>query len=234
MVRTGSCHPGQMKKILIVSTSSGFLERNTSLLNRADVWILIATSSREALEIHYRERVNLIIAMLDMPEMGGDMLCSIIRQKRELRSVSFILVCRKNPIDLDRASRCGANAWVTRPVNPVFLRETVTRFLLILPRRNYRAYLKARVHGRKEDFSFTAVSHNISASGILIESDKLLNENDLITGMCVDSGPLRIVAEGKVVRSVRRMDGKYNYGVQFSNLDSECQKAIEHYVAIGY
>ena len=30
--------------------------------------------------------------------------------------VSYILVCNDTPDQLDRASRCGSNAWLTRPV----------------------------------------------------------------------------------------------------------------------
>jgi CheY-like chemotaxis protein len=229
MAKTGPLLLNNINKILIVSNTPGFLERNKRLLARAGVRILTATSSKQALKIHYKERVNLILAKLDMPEMGGDMLCSLIRQKDELRKVSFILVCNNKPGEIESASQCGANAWFTRPVNPMLLRQTIARLTSISPRRDYRAVFKANVHGMKESSSFIGISHNISASGILIESDRLLHENDLIKSMFVVSGSL-LAAECKVVRSVRRQDGKYNYGVQFSKIDPEYLKAIESYV----
>jgi len=62
-------HPGcllliNFNKILIVSNSPTFLERNERLLTGAGVRILVAASAKEALKIHYRERVDLIIALL--------------------------------------------------------------------------------------------------------------------------------------------------------------------------
>jgi CheY-like chemotaxis protein len=221
------------KTILIVSNSPTFLERNERLLTRAGVRILAAASAKEALKMHFRERVNLIIALLRMPEMGGDTLCSLIRQKEDLRQVSFILVCNDTPDQLDRASRCGANAWLTRPVDPTLLRETVAKFLTVPPRRDYRAFFRAKVRGRSKRFSFTGISRNISTAGILIESDRMLCENDLIKGMFVVPGAHLIAAECRVVRTVRREDGTYQYGVRFSKIDPECRRTIEKYVANG-
>ncbi len=233
MPQTSSLPSGNGTKILIVSNSHGFLERNKRLLNGVGVRILTATSSREALEVHRKERVNLIIAMLDVPEAGGEKLCSLIRQEDELRNVSFILVRNHHRGRVVHTSQCGANVSFTRPVNAVLLRESVKRLLSISPRRDHRAIFKAHVRGTKESSSFTGISRNISASGILIESDRLLCENDLIKGMFVVSGSLLIVAEGKVVRSLRRQDGTYHYGVRFDNLEPEHRRAIEKYVANG-
>jgi CheY-like chemotaxis protein len=232
MAQAGTLPLRNCTKILIVSDTPGFLERNKRLLDRPGVRILTAASARQALKIHYKERVNLIIARLDMPEMGGDTLCSLIRKKDELRHVSFILVCNNKPAQIERASHCGANALFTRPVNPMLLRQTVAKLLSISPRRDYRAVFKACVRGKK-DRCFTAISHNISASGLLIESDKQLRENDLIKGMFVVAGSLLMVEECRVVRSVRRQDGKYDYGVRFSKIEPECQREIENYVANG-
>lgn len=232
MSQAGSLPVDNCHKILLVSNSQRFLERNKRLLSRAGVRMLTATSAREALAIHSRERVDLIIAMLDMPETGGEMLCSLIRRKEELRNVSFILVRNYGRGKFDLSTHCGANASFTRPVNALLLRETVKRLLSIPPRRDHRAFFRANVHGTREASSFTGISRNISASGILIESDRLLCENDLIKGMFVVSGSRLVVAEGRVVRSVRQ-DGKYQYGVRFSNLEPEHRRAIEKYVANG-
>lgn len=230
---SGRLHLKNSNKILIVSNSPTFLERNKRLLARVGVRILVADSAKEALKIHFRERVNLIIALLDMPEMGGDTLCSLIRQKEDLRKVSFILVCNDTPDQLDRALQCGSNAWLTRPVNPTLLLETVAKLLTVPPRRDYQAFFRAKVRGRRKSFSFTGISRNISAAGILIESDRMLFLNDLIKGMFVVPGSHLIAAECRVVRTVRTENGTYQYGVRFSTIDPECRRTIEKYVANG-
>jgi CheY-like chemotaxis protein len=233
MDKPGTLLLNNINTILIVSDTPGFLERNKRLLAGAGVRILMATSAKQALKIHYKERVNLIIAKLDMPEMGGDMLCSLVRQRDGLRKVSVILVCNDKPGEVAAASQCGANAWFARPVNPVQLRQTVARLLAISPRRSYRTVIRANIHGLKGSLAFTGISHNISASGVLIESDMLLLENDLIKSKFVFPGSVLIAAECKVVRTVRMQGGKYNYGVEFSRIDPDYQKAIEKYVANG-
>ena len=220
-------------KILIVSDSSAFFERNKKLLTRPGVRILSAASTSEAYRIHSRERVNLIIALMDVPEVGGDTLCSIVRHEDDLKKVSFILVCKDTPEQLDRASHCGSNAWLTRPVDPTFLRETVAKLLAVPPRRDYRAVFSAKVRGGRKSFSFTGIARNISAAGILIESERMLCENDLIKGMFVVSGSVLIATECRVVRRVRREDGTYQYGVRFGKIDPECRQKIEKYVANG-
>lgn len=230
--RSRLSHLNNPAKILIVSNSPTFIERNKKLLTGAGVRILAAASAEEAIRIHDTERVNLIIAHLGVPGMGGDTLCALIRQRYGLRNVSFILVCKDTPGELDRAEQCGANAWLTRPVNPTLLSETVAKLLAVPPRRDYRALFKAKVRGRKS-FSFTGISHNISTAGILIESDRMLCEDDLVKGMFVVSGSLLIAAECRVVRTVRMEDGTYRYGVRFSRIDPECRSTIEKYVSNG-
>jgi CheY-like chemotaxis protein len=220
-------------KVLVVSNSPTFLERNKRLLTRAGVRILAAASAEEALKIHYKERVNLIIAILGVPEMGGDGLCSLIRQEEDIREVSFILICNDTPDQLERASHCGSNAWLTRPVDPTLLRETVENLLTVPPRRDYQAFFRAKVRGRRKSFSFTGISRNISTAGLLIESDRILCENDLIKGTFVVSDSQLIAAECRVVRTVRREDGTFQYGVRFSKIDPECCRTIEKYVANG-
>jgi CheY-like chemotaxis protein len=192
--------------VLIVSNSPTFLERNKRLLTSAGARILSAASAEEALKIHYTEKVNLIIALLGVPEMGGDRLCSLIRQGEEIRKVSFILICNDTPDQLERASHCGSNAWLTRPVDPTLLRETVENLLTVPPRRDYQVFFRAKVRGRKKSFSFTGISRNISTAGLLIESDRILCENDLIKGTFVVPGSQLIAAECRVVRTVRSED----------------------------
>jgi CheY-like chemotaxis protein len=232
-VPTGSVavsgHVCHMKKILLVNNLEAFLGRNKSLLNRAGFLILTATSAQEALRIYREQSVDLIISLLDMPEMGGDALCSSIRQDSELKHVPFILVCYET--ELERASQCGANAWVTKPVRPELLLEHVGRFLQIPARRDYRAIFNARVNGTRESLSFSGMTRNISASGLLCETATILNQDDLITNLLLAIDSHQIVADGKVVRSESRPDGMYNYGVQFTSLAPEYLEKIEQFVA---
>jgi CheY-like chemotaxis protein len=220
-----------MKKIIIANSIQAFLERDKSILNRGDFSIYTATSGMEALRIHRDEKANLIVADLDLPDMGGDKLCSLVRQESAIRSVSIILVCQDIPAELERVSTCGANAWVTKPVRPEQLVERVGQLLAVSLRRGYRVLLKARVNGARESVPFFCTSHNISVTGILLETDKLLESGDFITCSFFFPGSQQIVADGEVVRREERPDGLRLYGVRFVDLAPKFQEEIEKFIA---
>lgn len=216
-----------LKKILLVNNLPTFLERNASLLDRIGFKLYTATSAREAMEIHREQRVDLIIAKLDMPDMEGDLLCSLIRQDVELRKVSIILICYPTPLQIEKASRCGANAWICRPVQPALLLQEVGKLIDIPTRMDHRA----RINGIVRSKWFSGTSSNISASGILFETDMVLDSDELILSMSFFIASREIFSDGKIVRSVSMPGGLYNYGVQFIGLAPEYRKEIESYVA---
>ena len=215
-----------LKKILLVNNLPNFLERNASLLSRSGFKLYTATSAIEALEIHRAERVDVIIAMLDMPEMGGDMLCSLIRQDLDLRKVSILLICNPTPEQIEKAARCGANAWICRPVRPDLLLQEIGKLIDIPTRLDHRA----RIHGIVRSKWFSGTSRNISVSGILFETDKVLDSEAPITSMSFFIRSREIISDGTVVRSISMPGGLYSYGVKFIGLAPEYRKEIETFV----
>lgn len=218
-----------MKRILLVNNVEPFLERNRSLLNRAGFLIFTATSAKQALQIYREQAIDLVISLLDMPEMGGDTLCSLIRQS-EVDNTPFLLVCYDTEAEVGRASRCGANAWLTKPVNPELLLEQVAKFLKIQARRDPRATVKAKLNGTRATSPFLGVTRNISASGFLCETSTPLNQAEIITNLLVAIDSHRVVTTGKVVRSESTPDGMYNCGVEFTRLASDSREKIESLV----
>lgn len=217
-----------MKSILLVHNSQAFLERNSSLLMRAGFRILPATTAGQALEIFQEQSIDMIISALHLPDMGGDLLCSSIRQGSELTGIPIILVCYGTEADLQRTSRCGADARLIKPVRPELLLDQVARFLLMPGRRDYRAVFKARVNGTRGSLSFCGTTRNISVSGILCETATPLFPNDLVNNLLIAFDSQQIVADGKVVRSESLPDGSYNCGVQFTDLAPGSRQRIEN------
>lgn len=220
-----------MKKILLVNAVIAFYDRNKSLLNRSEFQILTAITCKEALQVHHQERVDLVIAELNMPDMQGDELCAQLRMEEELKNVSVILVCRDTPEDRARAAQCGANACITEPINPEKLLESIGQFLAVSTRRGYRVILKAHVRGERESAPFFCTSHNLSATGILFETDKLLNQGDRIACGFFLPGASQITADGEIVRSLEMPDGTLQYGVRFINLAPDYRGELERFVA---
>jgi DNA-binding response OmpR family regulator len=220
-----------MKKILLVDSVIAFYDRNRSLLNRSEFQIITAITGKDALQVHRQEHVDLIIAELNMPDMQGDELCTLIRTDKELKDVSIILACGDTPENRVRIAQCGANAWLTKPINPEKLLDCISHLLAVSMRKGYRVLLKAHIRGEREIEPFFCTSHNISATGIMFETDKLLNQGDRIACTFFLPGACRITAEGDIVRAVKAPDGRVHYGVRFINLAPEYRGEIERFVA---
>jgi CheY-like chemotaxis protein len=218
-----------MKKILLVNSQESFLDRNKTLLNRAGFLILTATSADEAIRICREHEIQLVIAQLELSGTGGDLLCSLLRQDSALRNLSIILVCF--PSEAAFAALCGANAVVTKPVRPDELLQLVGKFLGIRARREYRAEFRALVEGTWGTLTFSGMTRNISASGLLCETEVLLNRDDLLSNMLFSLDSSQIVAEAQVIwRAGGRQDELYSYGVQFVNLAPQLRDKIEQFV----
>lgn len=220
-----------MKKILLVNASRYFFDEGKNLLDRKDFQVFLAPSGLKALQIHRQEKVNLIVCDMDMPEMAGDALCKRVREENESRAVSFILVCRDNPLELKRAENSGANICLKKPFSARVMLENVEKLLAISIRRGYRVLLRAKVKGAKDDSTFFCTSQNISSTGMLIEADRLLATGDQLSCSFYLPGASHIVAEGEVVRREDMPDNKHYYGIRFTEIAPEHKQEIEKFIA---
>lgn len=219
-----------MKKILLVNAARYFFDEGKSLLDRKDFQVFLAPSGLQALQIHQQEKVNLIVADLDLPEMGGDTLCAHVREESESRLVSFILVCRDSPAELQRGRHCGANICLKRPFSARTLLEHVEKLLSISVRRGYRVLLRAKVKGAKDDATFFCTSQNVSATGMLIEADRPMRIGEQLTCSFFLPGSTQITADGEVARSETTPDGKHQYGIRFTGISPEQTREIKKFI----
>jgi len=97
-------------------------------------------------------------------------------------------------------------------------------------RGSLRGLLKVALINKRvfeKDFFFTSAL-NISASGVLIESDEIMVYGDKIT--CTFIIQHKIDVTGEVVRAIRKAPDIYHYGVRFLNLDPKARAQIEDLV----
>ncbi len=97
-------------------------------------------------------------------------------------------------------------------------------------RGSLRALIKVALinKGMSEKDFFFSTALNISASGILIESDKIVAPGDRIA--CTFILQHKIDVAGEVVRAVRKAPDIYHYGVRFLNLHPKARVQIEELV----
>lgn len=222
-----------MKKILIAEPLRSSLEKEKNFLHRADVKMFFAATNDEMLSVHSAEKVNLIVTQLAMAGMPTEQLCAAIRNNDALRKVSLIIVCSDKPGDRERAQQCSPNVLLTLPLDTNELLKKTQHLLDIPWRESYRVLLSVNIEGNSRDKAFFCRSENISATGLLLETDKSLNEGDRLICSFFLPESKQITATGQVVRAMKQ-SGKSptkQYGVKFDRLMPDARTAIEGFVS---
>ena len=222
-----------MKKVIIAEDLLTLVEKDKSFFNRTDIRTISAATNEEMLDLHRTERADLIITNIDMPGMNAEELCSLIRNDAELCGVSIIIVCPETAENLQRCIHCGANAFVTTPVNHAVLLQDAYRLLHVTPRRSCRIDLKLKMEGKSKGNIFAGLTENISASGMLFRSAAILFEGDSLRCSFTLPGHARISVSADIVRVLKndnRPLAKHLYGVIFSDISDNDLSAINAFV----
>ncbi len=89
-----------------------------------------AANGFEALRLLPRERFDIVVTDINMPDIHGLELISFIRKSDALRSTPVVIVSTEGADrDRDRGLALGANAYLTKPFEPEDLRATVFKLL---------------------------------------------------------------------------------------------------------
>jgi CheY-like chemotaxis protein len=223
-----------MKKVIIAKDIRAILEKKKTFLDRSAVRLFSAPSNEKVLALHRAIKADLIIAKLNMPEMSGETLCSLIRDDEELRHVSIIIVCSENESDLARCIQCRANAFISSPVDTELLLQEAHRLLNIAPRTSYRIPIRVKFFGKSKQRVFTGYTENLSSSGMLLCTMSHLFEGDSV--MCSFSVPVstQITVQAEVVRVLGKDEHNANcYGIKFTDLSASATSAIQAFVKKG-
>jgi CheY-like chemotaxis protein len=220
-----------MKNILIASSSSTFIERNTYLLRRSHFRLFTAESAIETMAILNRELIDLLLLDIKLSDQTGESFCAAVCKRGFDPKTYILLVCNDSEDDFLRLQDSGADALLARPVMPLHLIKTVGQFLAVQLVRSKRVSLRVRVASKKDDIEFYCISQNISLTGMLIETSFSLELGCMIYCQFSIPGRADVETEGEIVRSSRTMDGAHQYGVHFTSLNRRFRHEIDLYVA---
>jgi CheY-like chemotaxis protein len=218
-----------MKTVIVAEAFHLLLDAEKTLPSKEGTTVLTARTAEEILDLHRQHKADLIVAELALPNMGGGALCRTVREDPDLRAVSVILICGNTDSDILEAQKAGANAILTKPVNPADLKAKASE-LLGVPKRERMQVLMRVAHtddgGKK---SFFSSSHNISTSGLLFESRTAFKKGDRVTCSFFISS-VQVVVEAEIVRASQNPDNTFSYGVKFLNLSPNDQRSIEKFI----
>ncbi|HJQ23668.1 MAG TPA: PAS domain S-box protein [Blastocatellia bacterium] len=133
---------GGASRVLVVNDHADQLEMVKRLLGQSGFSVVTATDGREGLEAARRERPDLIISDVVMPNMDGIEMCRRIREQPELRTTPVLLVSahRKDSASVVEGLRNGADDYLEVPYDPVHL---IAKAVQLIERRWAEASLRA-------------------------------------------------------------------------------------------
>ncbi len=92
--------------------------------------IVEAIDGVDALKKLASEKVDMILADINMPVMDGLKLITIIRQNPKMKDLPIIIITTEGAEeDRQRGLKLGANAYITKPVQANHLLKTITDLL---------------------------------------------------------------------------------------------------------
>lgn len=219
------------KNIVIASGSPSFIERNSTLLRRSDFRIFSADSTDAVKSIVFNNRIDLAFFDINLADATGEDLSQYFTHETPSYRPVILLVCNDTEDELNRLKNCGADALITRPIKPLQLIKTVGQFLTVQLVRSRRVSLRVKVISKKEAIEFFCISHNVSISGILIETEFFLEIGAIIICQFSLPGSVEVEVEGEIVRTARTIDGAHQYGVHFHNLSRNFRYEIDRYIS---
>ena len=220
-----------MKNILIASSSSAFIERNTYLLRRSHFRMFTAGSASGAMAILNHELIDLLLLDIQLSDQSGESFCREVCNNGFDPKTIILLVCHDSADDFLRLKDSGADALIARPIMPLQLIKTVGQFLAVQLVRSRRVSLRVKVASMKDDIEFFCISQNISLTGMLIETSFSLELGPIILCQFSIPGKADVETEGEIVRSARTMNGSHQYGVHFTTLNRRFRHEIDLYIA---
>jgi two-component system chemotaxis response regulator CheY len=121
-----------VRRILIVEDSPATRALLSSALEGLDgpVKIVEAESGFEALRALPRQRFDLILTDINMPDINGLELVSFVKTDPRYRAIPLVIVSTEgSERDRDKGLRLGADAYVVKPFQPEALRQLAADLL---------------------------------------------------------------------------------------------------------
>lgn len=120
-----------MKKILITEDSATMRSLIVSTLEAmGDVEVVEAANGFDALRLLPREKVDMIITDINMPDINGLELISYVRKNPNYENVPLIIISTEgSEKDREKGLSLGANEYLVKPFDPNQLMQLVSKYL---------------------------------------------------------------------------------------------------------
>ncbi len=216
-------------KVLLVDDVRLFLELEKTFFRRQGCEIYTATAGPEALDLAHREKPDLVVLDLYLPEMDGLEVLKRIRSDEELKKINVIIVSVSGKEeDIQACKRAGCDAYLTKPITQKMLLDTAAQLLRIPQRIDIRIWVEIEIEGFRDGEKFYGQSDNISIGGIYVKSDKEFPLSTSVNLRFSLPGQESVFAIRSQVLRTEKLPvtiGKFRFGLGFHFLDVSPQES---------
>lgn len=120
-----------MRRILVTEDSATMRSLLVATIEASgDYEVIEAASGFEALRLLPRERVDLIITDINMPDINGLELINYVRKSETYRNTPlFIISTEGREKDVEKGLTLGANEYLVKPIDPERLQELIRKYI---------------------------------------------------------------------------------------------------------
>jgi two-component system alkaline phosphatase synthesis response regulator PhoP len=123
--------------VMIVDDNVQNVELLQAFLEPLPVKIITAFDGVEALEKVEQHNPDLILLDIMMPRMSGFQVCRTLKGNAKTRDIQILMVTALNELgDIEQASECGTDDFVSKPVNKFELLTRVKSLLRVRHLKN--------------------------------------------------------------------------------------------------
>jgi CheY-like chemotaxis protein len=222
-----------MPRVLIVSPADLTPELGQTVLWRSDIERSFVATGEEALRA-IREQTPGLVILEGNEASETSQFVAAVRALPETRQVSVAVLSRSaSRADEEAFRRAGANLVLAGDVNPMLWDDRLEELLDVPPRREVRIPVRLEVwsHFAPDNEHLSATALNISARGLLLETDETLAKGTTLELAFALPGGHALKAVAQVVREAEIVAGRPRYGVEFLILKREARSRIEDFVA---
>jgi len=116
------------KKILIVDDEPDLLKVTVTRLETSGYEVLQAVSSEGALEVLKKNKPDLILLDLLLPDMQGDTLCKQLKSDKALKDIPIVLFTASIVRVPEKVKEMGADDYILKPFEPEDLLFKIKKF----------------------------------------------------------------------------------------------------------
>jgi DNA-binding response OmpR family regulator len=187
----------EQKKILVVESDPAWRERVLGSLTSPQLSVGAVGSAKEALDALAREKVDLLITEIALPDTTGFGLCRILQEDRALARVGILVVTvYASEIDRVLAFEVGADDVLAKPF---YARELASRAAAVLRRS---ATASRGAGGPLDDAGGLVAIHDASNTVVVADERVELTPRELAILTALMRQPGRVLTRRSLIQRI--------------------------------